>query len=211
MADRKNKTGGKAETKTAASKFKGYVARPDVKTLYATLRYSAQVIDGTSKTLEILSKPWVRDRFPSIAAKLGKLANFTKVLGPAGAALGVCVDILSAFGLIEDAVMNKLNQISKQIEDLRDDLNRGFEDVKRLLDRNLALMPFLTIYNKLKAQVEVFEENVVGVPVNAENFSIRLARMVEQYRPDDIIRDLKQVHNIITGRRKTMTNVKKSL
>lgn len=200
MADKSNERGGKPEKKSAASAFKGYVARPEVKTLYATLQVSAKVIDGTSKTLEILSKPWVKDRFPSIAAKLGKITNLSKALGPAGTALGVCVDLLSAFGLIEDAVMAKLDQISRQIEDLRDDVNRGFEDVKRLLDRNLALMPFLNIYMKLKAQVEIYEKSVVGVRVNPEVFTRRLALMIQNYSPDEIIRDLKQIHNIISGR-----------
>ena len=114
MADKaeKKSSADKGDTKSVASKFKGYVARPEVKELYATLKVSAKAIDGVSKTMEILSKPWVKKRLASIAAKVAKLTNFSKVLGPAGVAVGVGVDLLSAIGLIEDAVMDKLNQIS---------------------------------------------------------------------------------------------------
>lgn len=201
------------EEKKAASKFKEYVARPEVKELYRTLKVSAQAIDVASKTVEILSKPWVQNRLPSIAAKVQQLTNFTKALGPAGVALGVGVDILSAFGLIGDAVMDKLDQISQQIEDLKDDVNKGFEDVKRLLDRNLALQPFLNIYFKLQGKVEIYEQNVIGVRghVDARIFSERLAAMIQTYNPEEIIVDLKQIHNMITGKRKKCRQIHTSL
>lgn len=175
------------------------VARPEVKELYATLKVSAKAIDGVSKTMEILSKPWVKKRLPSIAAKVAKLTNFSKVLGPAGVAVGVGVDLLSAIGLIEDAVMDKLNQISRQIEELRDDVNKGFEEIKIILDRNLALMPFLTIYNKLQAQVDVYEQNVVSAQIDPTIFLKRLADMIHEGTIDGIISDLKQIHNMISG------------
>ena len=62
MADKaeKKSSADKGDTKSVASKFKGYVARPEVKELYATLKVSAKAIDGLSKTMEILSKPWVK-------------------------------------------------------------------------------------------------------------------------------------------------------
>lgn len=208
MADKTGKKGGeqsaaeKGEKKSAASKFKGYVARPEVKELYATFKVSAKVIDGASKTFEILSKPWVKDRFPSIAAIVIKVANFSEVLGPAGLAVGVAVDVLSALGLVEDAVMAKLNQISRQIEDLRDDVNKGFDDIKRLLDRNLALGRFLNVYDKLHAQVEVYERNVVLVRVNTATFSERLAAMIHENTIDEIIYDLQHIHNMMSGKGK---------
>lgn len=201
MADKaeKKSSADKGDTKSVASKVKGYVARSEVKELYSALKVSAQVIDGTSKTIEILSKPWVTRRLPSIAAKLGKVTKLSAVLGPAGVAVGVAVDILSAIGLVQDAVMAKLDQISRQIDDLRDDVNKGFADIKVILDRNLALMPFLTIYNKLQAQVEVYEQNVVGVKIDAAIFSKRLAAMIHENTIDEIIYDLKQIHNMISG------------
>ena len=195
MADQ----GNKVESKSVASKFKGYVARPEVKELYATLKVSAKAIDGVSKTVEILSKPWVTKRLPSIAAKVAKLTKFSKVLGPAGVAVGIGVDILSAVGLVEDAVMAKLNQISRQIEELKDDVKKGFQEIKIILDRNLALMPFLTIYNKLQAQVDVYEQNVVGVHIDATIFLKRLADMIHEGTIEGIISDLKQIHNMISG------------
>lgn len=201
MADKaeKKSSADKGETKSAASKFKGYVARPEVKELYATLKVSAKTIDGVSKTMEILSKPWVKKRLPSIAAKVAKLTKFSKVLGPAGVAVGVVVNLLSAFGLVTDVVMDKLNQISRQIEELRDDVNKGFEEIKIILDRNLALMPFLTIYNKLQAQVDVYEQNVVSAQIDPTIFLKRLADMIHEGTIDGIISDLKQIHNMISG------------
>ena len=143
-----------------------YVAKPEVKELYSAIKVSAQVIDGAGKMVKFLSKPEVKDllvkRLPAIATKLAKLTQFASLLGPAGAALGIAVDLLAAFGLLvqEDPVMEKLNEILSEIKDLRADMMKGFEELKTKLDSNLALTDFLHVINKLQSSIEIFELNI---------------------------------------------------
>lgn len=113
--------------------------------------------------MKFLEEPWVTDvlakRLPAITNRLTKIADFAKLLGPAGVALGVGVDILSMTGLIQDATMEKLDKLSRQIDALREDVQKGFGDIKEKLDSNIALSRFLLISDKLEAQVKVFEQN----------------------------------------------------
>lgn len=138
-------------------------AKPEVTTLHSILEAGANAINIASKVVEFFSKPEIIDRLPAIASKLSKLAKFAGLLGPAGAALGVVVDILSVFGFLsfgEDPVMKKLNEISNQIEELRNEVKKGFKEVKTQLDINLALTQFLDLRNELQAMVDIFEQNV---------------------------------------------------
>ena len=186
-------------------KIEKYVAKPEVKELYSTIEVSAKVIDGANKTVEFLSKPEVKGlllkRLPAIAANLGKLTKFASLLGPAGAALGTVVDFLAAFGLFtqEDPIMAKLNEISNQIKDLRDEVEKGFTELKTRLDRNLALTEFLHVINNLQSQLEIFEQNVRRSTSDPAGFYARLQNMVKSYSPHNLITDLKKLHNIIVG------------
>ena len=192
-----------AKTEDLKKKLDKYIAKPEVKELYSALKVSAQVIDGANKTVEFFSKPAVKDllakRLPAIAAKLGKLAKFASVLGPAGEALGVVVDLLSAFGLLQDPMMAKLDEIISEIKGLRNDVRKGFDELKKRLDKNLALTQFLIVYNKVKAQVDIYERNVGDHTTDPANLYNRLVDMVKSYTPHDLIVDLDQLHTIIMG------------
>ena len=178
--------------------LKGYVAKPEVAELYRAITKRAKVINVASKTVDILTKHLVLKAFPSIHGKLIKLTSFATLLGQAGASLGTTVDVLSAFGLLQDDTTT-LDELSQQIQPLRDHVTKGFQDVKAKLDITLALTQFLPVFNKLRAQVQIYEQNVAGIDIEADKLYKRLDDMVEDSPPGAIILDLKQLHNLITG------------
>ncbi len=186
-----------AKEENHKTKISNYVAKPEIKELFSAIRASAQAIDGASKTVDFFSKPEVKDllakRLPKIASKLAKLTSFANLLGPAGAALGVAVDLLFAVGLLEkvDPVIAKLNEISKDVKELHDDVKKGFAELQAKLEANLALNQFLNIFNGLQSRVDVYEENLHDYR--------RLESMASNYTPDHIVKDLRQLHNVIVG------------
>ncbi len=182
------------------SNFKGYVAKPEVANLFAGMKTAAKAIDGANRFVDLLNNPSLAKKFPAIATKLLKLGQLASFLGPAGAALGIGCDLLSAFGLVEDGVMAKLDEISRQIRDLRDDVRRGFEDLRGILGEVQVLLQFLPIYTRIQAQVEIFEQNVEGNYSDPMLFYSRFDALVEAYKPHEIVADLKQMHLLITGR-----------
>lgn len=190
--------------KGAERKVKDYVRKPEIKDLYSAIKVSGQAIDVASKTVDFLSKPAVKDfltkRLPAIASKLGKLSQFAVLLGPAGIAVSIAVDLLSAFGLLieSDPVMDKLNEIGRQIEGLQDDIDKGFKELKNKLDKNLVLSQFLSVYDDMTAQVEIYEENVKKY--RGKELYKRLEPMSKSYPPDKIIKELRKMHNMIAGK-----------
>ena len=68
-----------------------------------------------------------------------------EALGPAGIVLGKGVDLFAAMGLVNDATMDKLNQISSQIDQLRSEIEQGFQNLKDLVQIMSELNRFLPI------------------------------------------------------------------
>lgn len=157
-----------AQEQTDSDNFKekisNYFFKSEVQALHKAISDSAQHIDKSSSTADYLSevKDLLLKRLPSIAANLKKLAEFASLLGPAGAALGLAVDLVAAFGLMTDTdpVTSKLDAISKQIDGLHSDMLSGFDALQTRLEANRVLADFTHILNKIKSQVEIFEENV---------------------------------------------------
>ena len=130
---------------------------------------------------------------PALAVKIGMIANFAKALGPARVALGVGVDLMVAFGLLEDATTKKLDEISSQIKELRDDVKKGFENIKKHLKIERVLKHFLDIHDKLHAKVDLYEKAVVHEGItDADVFYQLLEDMVKDYPPLEVITDLQQ-------------------
>jgi hypothetical protein len=180
-----------AKASKHADKFKGYVAKPEVKACYDLMKHSAKAIDTVEGLAKFVEKPGVMDaltkKVPALAASIGKVAGLAKALGPAGVALGVGVDLMVAVGLLEDATMKKLDEISRQIKELSEDVKKGFESIKMHLKIERALQRFLEIHDKLQAKVVLYEEAVIqeGV-INAGIFYELLQVMVKDYPPLEI-------------------------
>ena len=193
--------GGGSSSKVS-DKFKGYVAKPEVKEIYAAMKVSAKVLDGTNSTIAFLTKPEVMDALaknsPALAGNIKKAAGLAKALGPAGVVLGVGIDLMVAVGLVEDATMNKLNEISRQVEELRSDVKKGFESLKMQLKITQALQRFLPVYDELLANVLCYEK-ILANPGDTTSFFKRVGSMVADYSPNKIIVDLRKMHALITG------------
>lgn len=176
-------------------KLKEYTSRPEVNDIYRSLNQSAKVINVTNFAVDVLGQAQTINALakmaPTLAKALGKVGKLSKALGPAGAVLGMGMDLLVAFGVIKNDMMQKLDEISRQIEDLRD-------DVKMELKVTQALGRFLPIHDKMLANVQRFEQ-ISASPGDAESFCERLGDMVKDYSPNEIIVDLRQIHNLITG------------
>lgn len=200
------KSEAEAEDKASkyAAKFKGYVAKPEVKEVYAVMKTSAKAIDTTADVVTFLEKPGIKDvlskNVPALSAKIEMIGKFAKALGPAGVALGFGVDLMVAFGLLEDCTMKQLNEISCLIKELSEDVKKGFEDIKKHLKIERALTRFLDIHDKVRTKVELYEETVVheGI-IDANVFYQLLEDMVTNYHPLDVIEDLEQMHRLMTG------------
>ena len=196
----------KAEPKASkyADRFKGYLVNPEVKQIYAAMEVCAKAIDRTADIAMFLEKPGIKNvlmkNAPALSAKLGMIANFAKALGPAGVALGVGVDLMAAFGLLEDAMTKTLDEISCQVKELRKDVKIGFESIRKHLKIERTLKRFLDIHDKLQAKVDLYENTVVHEGIaDADVFYQLLEDMVKDYPPLNIITDLQQMHLLITG------------
>lgn len=209
-----SKLGNYFKPDTPASKLSNYVSKSDIKTLHDGFSATAEVIKEANAVMKFLNsdetKQLLTKFLPKIASQLSKVASFASFLGPAGVAVSLVVDILSIFGIFstDDQVMKLLEKISNQIEELRDDIKQGFKEIKTKLDTNLILGQFLAVRNKVAASVEIYEQNVAAIQAlhekrskaDEELFYQRLADMVRGYPPNEVIHDLKLMHNIITGK-----------
>ena len=185
-----------------AAKFKVYAAKPEVKELYATMEVCAKGIDVANSIVNLLTNPKLigalEKTAPALATNLKKASELAKVLGPAGIALGVGVDLLVAVGLLEDATMMKLDELSRQIEDLREDVKKGFESLKLHMKIAETLQRFLPIFDKMLANVLCYEQ-ILADPGDTDGFFERIEDMMKGYSPSDIIVALRQVHVLIAG------------
>ena len=183
-----------------AEKFEGYVAKSEVKEVYTVMKRCAQLLDASNHAIKYLSNETVQDsitkHYPAFL-NITKATGLAQILGPAGTALGVGVDLMVKTGLVEDAFMSKLNEISRKVEQLRSDVERGFQSLKVQFKITQALESFLPVYNKLIKNIRIYEE----MPDKDQSTYLRrLALMVKDYSPNKIIRDLCQLHALIVGR-----------
>jgi len=191
------------EVSEYADKFRRYVAKPEVAAIYRALEVCARAIDSvqsianstlTSQVIDALTKT-----SPAIAVRLSMFKGLAANLGPAGAALGVGVDLMVMFGLVQDETVAALNGISHQIESLRGEVRRSFADLKVCIDTSETLQRFFRTFDRLQANVQVFEQNVMEGNTDGDILYERLGMMVKHYPPHKIVRDLRQLHNRITG------------
>ena len=185
-----------------ADKVKGYIADPEIKKICAAIKTSAEVLDVSNSTFEYLAKPEITETLlkmvPTLAKELSKIARFASMLGPAGLALGSAVDLLSAFGLLEGSNMErKLDEISSQIEELREDVSKGFESLKVHVKIGQVQQRFLPIHDKMLTNVQHFEKILTSH--DQDDIWKRLKELFKTYPPGVIIQDLGQMHNAITG------------
>lgn len=176
-------------------KLKKYTAKPEAKKIYSTLDQAAKVFDIASYAVEVLSKGNLIDALekmnPALANRLSKVGRFARMLGPAGAVLGTGLDLLVGIGAMEVKVVEKLDKISQQMDDLKEEVNVHIKVTQ-------ALGRFLPIHDKVLACVLRYEQ-VVANPGSAESFCDRLGDMIKDYTPNQIVVDLNQMHSLITG------------
>ena len=201
MSTEGQEDGGSKHAK-AGDKFKGYVAKPEVKNIYTAMKVSAKVLDGTNSAITFLAKPKVMGALtkncPTLAESAKKAARLAKALGPAGVTLGIGVDLMVAAGLIEDATMNRLNEISCQIKQLRSDVKKGFESLKLHMKTMEARQRFLLVYDDMLTNVLRYEQ-ILASPGDTDSFFKRVGSMVEDYSPNKIFVHLRRMHVLITG------------
>ena len=188
-----------------AEKLKGYITKQSVREVHDAMKISAKLLEVANGTMKFLSDPIVADSIAKHCPaffNVQKAAGLAKMLGPAGVALGTGADIMVAVGLIEDATMSKLNEISSQVEQLKSDVEKGFDSLKVELRKMQALHRFLNVYDELHKNVSNYERSLVcrsGI-VDAGSFIKRLGLMVKDYTPNSIICDLHHMHALIVGK-----------
>ena len=191
-----------------ADMFKEYIAKPDVQKVYDTMERCKDLFEIANKAIEYLSKPVIENAIakhcPTFLS-VTKAAGLACVFGPASIALGIGMDVLVVMGLVEDAVMCKLNEISSQVEQLREDVERGFKSLNVQFKVMQALESFLPVFNNLHMNVLNYEGLLArcrpgSMDADQSTFIKRLGLMVRDYSPNKIIRDLRQMHALIVGK-----------
>ena len=142
---------------------------------------------------------------PVLAAGLENVAKIADLLGCAGDHLGLGTDLLVAFGFKEKRVMQELDELSKNISLMEQEI-----DKPSLITRNTSLWRFWLIHDKVLSTVLHFEQSAVhdhhplpGSDVDREEllemYCKRLEHMVKEYSPTQLIIDLRHMHGIIMG------------
>ena len=72
--------------------------------------------------------------------------------------LGKGVDLFVAMGLAQDATMAKLDEISRQIDALRSEVEQGFQNLKAFIKSTVELNRFLLTYDTMLTNVQQYEK-----------------------------------------------------
>ena len=72
--------------------------------------------------------------------------------------LGKGVDLFVAMGLAQDATMAKLDEISRQIDALRSEVEQGFQNLKAFIKNTVELNRFLLTYDTMLTNVQQYEK-----------------------------------------------------
>ena len=179
-----------------------YAMTSQVKTVYSTLQSSSGVLQAANDTIKYLSKETVMKALsrvsPDLVKYLTKVVQISTVLGPAGKALGMGVDLIMKCGLnVQDCTVAELDEISRQIEELKD-----FKTLKVQLRIERALHRFLPIHDSIITKVQRFERILASRLSNNNDIDVfceRIGKMSIDYTPSQIIDDLHRLHVLITG------------
>ena len=193
-----------------SDKFKEYIAKHDVQKVYDTMEQCKNIFEVCNKAIEFLSKPVVQKAIkkhcPAFLNVI-KATGLAGVFGPASIAVGIGMDVLLVTGMVEDIdpVMCKLDEISSMVEQLREDVERGFKSLNVQFKVMQALESFLPVFNNLHMNVLNYEGLLARCRPGSMNtdqgtFIKRLGLMVRDYSPNMIIRDLRQMHALIVGK-----------
>ena len=173
-------------------KFKGYVEMPEVKETYAAMKTNAKCMDtGSFLTTPNLISTLEKSGASTLAENIRNAVELAALLGPAGVALGVGVDLMVAVGLLEDASMMKLDELSRHV------VKRNFENFNRKIAE--ALNCFLPIINKILAYVLRYEQILASRAGDVNGFFERLEDLAKECSPSKVIVALRQIHVLITG------------
>ena len=187
----------------AADKFIGYVEKPEVKEMYATMKKSADSIDARIVAIAFWTKPEnfiaLEKSVPAMANNLIKMARLASLLGPAGVDLGVGLDLMVAVGLLEVASVLRLDELSHQINDMKLDVVKGFESLKVHLETAEILNRFLPVLDQMLASVLQYEQILASRAGDVNGFFERLEELAKEYSPSKVIVALRQIHVLITG------------
>ena len=91
-----------------------------------------------------------------------------------------------AVGLLEEVEMTNLDELGRQIEDLREDVHKGFESLKLHMKIAEALNRFLPVFDKLLANVLRYER-ILASSDDVNSVFERLEDFVKDYSPSQII------------------------
>ena len=138
---------------------------------------------------------------PDLAAGFENVANTVGLLGPAGDHLGLGTDLLVTFGCQEKRVMQELDELSKNISLMDQEIVKP-----SLITRSTSLWRFWPIHDKVLSTVLHFEQSVVhnhhplpGSDRDREIYCKCLGHMVREYSPTQVIIDLRHMHCLIMG------------
>ena len=185
------------ESNEIHERIRNYITQPCVQEIHNSIQSSAEKFEThcQESSTDFLANPTIdrplTERLPNIAKTLKLVGKLTKHTGPAGGALGVVVDLISTFGLVESST--ELDKVFHQVAELRASVNEGFAQLRL----SVEVQRFLVIVSRLQAKLEVFERNLES---RGSVFYKRIGAMVNEYPPDLVISDLKQMHNIIAGK-----------
>ena len=191
QSDDKDVRSDKKQDLTTKERIEKYISDPQLQDTYKKLRTGAEsIVERASVLTEIERDSSLLARFPDVAKSLGKVAKLSNNIIPAGRALGVFVDMACEFGFIDKN--SELRKMHDEMNGVKEEVHNGFEELKTIIDQQR----FLQLHEKWQAKVQVFKQNLNS---GEHLFYERIGRMVMEYSPDEIISDLKQMHNIITG------------
>ena len=165
-------------------------------------------MDGANRLVKELTSQNVLDSLdrtasPDFASGFKNVGKIVGLLGRAGDHLGLGTDLLVAFGFKEKRVMKELDELSKNISLMGQEM-----DKPDLLtqSKSTSLWRFWLIHDKVLSTVLQFEQSVVhdhhplpGSDRDRETYCKRLGHMVQAYSPTQVIIDLRHMHCLIMG------------
>ena len=169
---------------------------------YPCLNQETRRIDEANSLIKELTDRNVLEALartaPDLAAGLEYVATTVGLLGRASDHLGLGTDLHVVFGFKEKRVMQELDELSKNISRLDQEI------AKPSLPTSLSGR--WAIYDKVLSAVLHFEQSIVhdhhplpGSDRDRETYCKRLGHMVREYSPTQVIIDLRRMHCLIMG------------
>ena len=165
-------------------------------------------IDGANRLTKELTSQNALDSLantaPDLATGLEKVAKIVGLLGRASDHLGLGTDILVALEYKEKRVMQELDELSKNISLMDQEIDKP--DLLTQARTASLWRDFWIIHDKVLSTVLHFEQSVVhdhhplpGPDSDRDLFCARLGRMRSDYSPTQVIIDLHHMHCLIMG------------